>query len=197
MGLDRIFTAGCVVRKYGRIHPKVKVRKISPNQSERSAGMSLIVLHSTESHDVPRSAKDLEAVANWFANPAAQASSHVIVDADGHSARCVSDRKKAWTCVNFNSVSLNIEQIGFASFGRDKWRARWREIRETARWIARWSKKYGIPIRLARVSGSTVTRSGVTTHAALGAAGGGHHDPGPYPMRRVLILARLYRAALR
>lgn len=186
--------------KLGRIHPNVKVRRISPNQSDRSGpglAPSLIVIHSTESHDVPKSAADLEAVANWFANPAAQASSHVIVDADGNSARCVGDTKKAWTCVNFNSVSLNIEQIGFASFGRLMWRSRWREVRESARWIARWSKRHGIPIRSAQVSGASVIRSGVTTHAALGVEGGGHHDPGPYPMRRLLILARLYRAALR
>lgn len=184
--------------KLGRKHPNVVVRRSSPNQSDRAAATpTLIVLHSTESHDVPKSAQDLDAVAAWFQNPAAQASSHVIVDADGNSARCVPDRKKAWTCANFNSVSLNIEQIGFASFGRSKWRARWREIRESARWIARWSKKFGIPIRSATITGSSVTRSGVTTHAALGTAGGGHHDPGPYPMRRVLILARLYRAALR
>lgn len=184
--------------KLGRIHPNVIVRQISPNQSDRSVtAPNLIVIHSTESHDVPRSAQDLRSVAAWFNNPAAQASSHVIVDADGNSARCVTDDKKAWTCVNFNSVSLNIEQIGFASFGRLKWRARWREIRESARWIARWSRKYGIPIRKGEVSGSSVTRSGVTTHAALGQAGGGHVDPGPYPLRRVLILARLYRVALR
>ena len=182
----------------GRIKPNVKVRVSSPHQSERSVSRpNLIVLHSTESHDVPKSARDLKAVAAWFQNPASQASSHVIVDADGNSARCVPDSNKAWTCVNFNSVSLNIEQIGFASFGRQRWRRRWREIRESARWIAKWSKRHNIPIRRAKVHGSAVMRSGVTTHAALGVAGGGHHDPGPYPMRRVLILARLYKVALR
>jgi hypothetical protein len=158
---------------------------------------NLIVLHSTESHDVPKSAQDLEAVAGWFQNPAAQASSHVIVDADGNSARCVPDSGKAWTCAAFNSASLNIEQIGFASFGWLGWRKRSREIRESARWIARWSRKYDIPIRRAKVHTDRVMRSGVTTHAALGVAGGGHSDPGPYPLRRVLILARLYKAALR
>lgn len=184
--------------KFGRIKPNVKVRKISPHQSERAVPTpNLIVLHSTESDEVPHSAADLKAVAGWFQNPAAQASSHVIVDADGNSARCVPDSRKAWTCVNFNSVSLNIEQIGYASFGRRRWRKRWREIRESARWIARWSKKYEIPIRRAKVRGSAVIFTGVTTHEALGVAGGNHNDPGPYPMRRVLILARFYKAALR
>lgn len=184
--------------KIGRRKPNVKVRKISPYQSARSVAKPyLIVLHSTESHDVPKSAQDLKAVADWFSNPSNPgSSSHVIVDKDGNSARCVVDDRKAWTCVNFNSVSLNIEQIGYASFGKDKWRSRWREIRESARWIARWSRKYNIPIRRAKVRGSSVTRSGVTTHEKLGVAGGNHNDPGPYPMRRVLILARLYKAAL-
>lgn len=183
----------------GRIHPKVTVRVESPNQSERvgSTPPLLIVLHSTESHNVPKSARDLEAIAGWFATPAAQVSAHVVVDGDGHSARCVPDRRKAWTCGQFNSASLNIEQVGFADYGRLGWRRRWRELRETARWIARWSKKYGIPIRLGAVDGPSVARSGVVKHATLGLAGGGHTDPGEYPMRRVLILARMYRLALR
>lgn len=183
--------------RYGRIHPNVKVRKPSPHQSSRSAVPRLIVIHSTESHDVPKSAKDLKAVAGWFQNPASQVSSHTIVDDDGNSARCVPDDRKAWTCAHFNSVSLNVEMIGFASFGKAKWRKRWRELRETARWIARWSKRHNIPIRRGSVSGGSVTRSGVVTHAALGALGGNHHDPGPFPMRRVLVLARFYKAALR
>ena len=186
------------MRRFGRVRPNVVVTQISPNQSERSvATPTILVLHSTESHDVPGSVSDLRGLGDWFAQTAAQASSHVGVDDDGNSARFVRDAKKAWTCVSFNSVSLNIEQIGFASFGWTKWRKRWRQIRESARWIALWSEGYDIPIRRGAVSGSTVTRSGVLTHADLGEAGGGHHDPGPYPMKRVLFLARLYKRALR
>lgn len=179
-----------------RIHPKVVVRQISPNQSARSGDISLIVIHSTESHDYP-GVTDLRGVAGWFSNPASHVSSHVIVDKNGVSARCVPDDRKAWTCAHFNSVSLNVEMIGFASFGRAKWRRRWRELRETARWLARWSKKYNVPLRRGRVSGPNVTRSGVVTHSELGTYGGNHSDPGPYPRKRLLALARIYKAALR
>jgi hypothetical protein len=65
------------------------------------------------------------------------------------------------------------------------------QLQNTAEWIARWHRRWGIPISRAKVSGSTVVRPGVTTHAALGSAGGGHDDPGPgYPFGHVLVLAR-------
>ena len=173
----------------GRIFPKVVIRDDVVNQSDRDgATPKLIVIHTTESHNRPGTS-DLESIAGWFNNPAADASSHVIVDDDGHSARCVSDDRKAWTCAEFNSVSLNIEQIGFARLPRWRWIRKWRELRETARWIARWSIKYGIPIEHASPTGA-----GVLRHSELGAAGGGHSDPGTtYPFGRVLKLARIFR----
>jgi hypothetical protein len=170
-----------------RLHPEVAVKKYSPNISARSRPISIIVLHSTESANVPHSDADLEGVASWFASTASQVSAHVIVDADGHSARCVSDHDKAWACMGFNSPSLNIEQIGRAA--QSSWpRA---ELIETARWIAQWSHEHEIPIREAHVADGGVVRSGITTHAALGAGGGGHHDPGAaYPLEEVLHEAR-------
>lgn len=181
-----------------RIRPNVVITVDVVNQSSRIAGFrpKAIVLHSTESHQRPGTS-DLASIAAWFDNPGAQASSHVIVDADGNSARCVPDFQKAWTCAGYNSLTLNIEQIGFASQGRKGWRQNWKELRETARWIARWSRLHGIPIRRGQASGGGFPRTGVVTHASLGELGGGHTDPGEYPMRRVLLLARLYKAALR
>lgn len=173
-----------------RIRPEVVKTLRSPNQSLRSSPIRLIVLHSTESHDRPGSS-DRDGVASWLCNPSAQASAHVIVDGDGVSVRLVADEAKAWACVSFNSPSLNIEQIGFAADSAQTWRARWRELRETARWIALWSRRHDIPIRRS-------TYHGVCRHMDLGPAGGGHTDPGPnYPIGRVMALARLYRAALR
>lgn len=169
-----------------RLSPQVVVEQRSPNVSDRSTPPSIVVLHSTESANVP-GRSDLEGVAGWFANPSAEVSAHVVVDGEGHSARCVSDRLKAWACVSYNSASLNVEQIGFAS--QEKWPRE--QLEETARWIAEWSIMHGIPIRRARVAGGLVIRSGVTTHKKLGAAGGGHVDPGPaYPLKAVLRRAR-------
>ena len=170
-----------------RLKPNVKVTEASPNRSVRSSPVSLIVLHSTESANIPDSVSDLKGVASWFANPASQVSAHVITDADGQSAVCVPFTLKAWACVSYNSASLNIEQIGHAAqsrWDRDEWL-------ETARWIAQWSHEFKIPIRRAITSGGSVLRSGVTTHKKLGAFGGGHSDPGDgYPLARVLKESR-------
>jgi hypothetical protein len=170
-----------------RLHPDVVLHRESPNVSARETAISLIVLHSTESANIPDSATDLAAVAGWFAEVRSQVSAHVITDADGHSARCVPDHAKAWACVDFNSASLNVEQIGRAAqahWSREEWL-------ETARWIAQFSHEHHIPIRIAYIEGTAIERSGVATHKMLGLPGGGHLDPGEgYPLEEVLHEAR-------
>ncbi len=175
-----------------RYTPAVVVTRDSPNQSSRrGVKPRLIVLHSTESDNVKGSSRDLANVADFLCRPATQASSHVIVDSDGNSARLVPDDAKAWTQAAFNPHCLSIEQIGRAA--SERWTRD--EIREAARWVARWSKKYDIPIRVGAVSGTSVARSGIVTHKMLGAAGGGHVDPGSaYPLTAMLNLAKFYRA---
>lgn len=184
--------------QHPRLAPQIVVRTDSPNKSARTAGikLELIVLHSTESSNVPNSATDLEGVAGWFANPSAQVSAHVITDADGHSARCVPDLLKAWHVAEFNSAALGIEQIGHAA--DLDWSKRDAQLDETARWIARWNQRHGIPIRRGAVSGASVQAAGVVTHAQLGAAGGGHTDPGThYPVDEVIRRAARFAKALR
>ena len=174
----------------GRTKPNVVVDRDVVNQSSRGgATVRLLVLHSTESDNRAGKA-DLKALADWFDNPAAQASSHVLTDADGNSARCVPDAEKAWTQAGFNPYCLSIEQIGRASQG--EWDDD--ELRETARWLAKWSREQKVPLVRGAVSGSSITRAGVVTHSQLGAYGGGHSDPGEgYPVDRVIELAKTYR----
>lgn len=178
-----------------RLKPKVVLRKVVVNRSSRGGAVpKLIVIHSTESENEPGT-DDLASVVNWFNNPKAQASSHVITDADGTSARCVPDDEKAWTQKFYNPVSLAVEQIGKAASGQ--WRRS--EIRETARWCARWSIKYGIPLRKGAVDRRTgkVLRRGIVRHSELQPLGGNHGDPGVlYPMGDMIRLARWYRAQL-
>jgi N-acetyl-anhydromuramyl-L-alanine amidase AmpD len=160
------------------------------------------VLHVTtdaNSHSAPvvrnrPGLKDLKELGAWFDNPQSAVSSHVANDADGNDAQYVRDRRKAWTQVAFNSVSLSIEQIATTGFDRGKWLdKRAPQLENTARWIAHWHRKWNIPIRRAEVSGSAVIKSGVATHEQLGEAGGGHHDPGlGYPFEHVLRLARTF-----
>jgi hypothetical protein len=186
------------VGKRERLHPNVVARHYSPNQSERDpVPLNMIVLHDTEGANIPHSIADLVGLGSFFGESSVQASAHVATDSDGNSGRYVSDRKKAWHCMAYNSASLGIEQIGFVSQSRSTWLKNWRQLRETARWVAYWSHRYGIPIRRAAVSDGTVTRSGVIRHMDLGIIGGGHVDPGVnYPFNRVLWMARAYKAAL-
>lgn len=173
--------------------PKVNVTRIVRNRSGRTTKVRLIVLHSTESHDRPGT-QDLEGVLEWFDNPAAQASSHIIIDKDGLTARAVDDRDKAWTCAAFNGVSVNVEQIGWSRFTQKRWLMRDKQLRATARWIAFWSRKYDIPIVKGAVVGRAVAAPGVVTHSMLGEPGGNHGDPGAgYPLEKVLRMAAWYR----
>ena len=168
------------------------------NQSDRTADPRIIVLHTTQGHNRP-GLSDLQGLASYFDNPANQVSSHVANDAEGHDARFVPDHRKAWTCAAYNSLSLNIEQIGFARPGTPAGRRAWfdeaaHQLANTARWIAYWSRYHGIPIRRAVTIAGGVQRSGVASHSQLGSAGGGHSNPGSsYPMNYVLWLARYFK----
>lgn len=168
--------------------------RIVGNRSSRGGVRpSLIVLHSTESHNRP-GVSDLEGLASFFDGPV-QASSHIANDAEGNDIRMVPDEEKAWTQANYNPSSLSIEQIGFAATTRDEWyRGASRQLANSARWIAYWSLKHGIPIRRAWTVAGGIQRSGVASHRQLGASGGGHTDPGTgYPFKYVLLLARFFR----
>lgn len=173
-----------------RVSPYVNRTIWSPNKSSRGgARPTLIVIHATVSHNTPGVA-DLVAIGEYFRQPSTQASSHVCTDNAGHSARFVRDEDKAWHCAAFNRMSLGIEQI-LPADGSELTRELYRE---TARWVAYWSKKWGIPIQTAKVNGERVVRRGVIRHSDLGFLGGGHSDPGPYDMNTMLNLARYYRS---
>ena len=168
------------------------------NQSERTATVQAIAIHTTESHPRPGLA-DLRAVVGWFDNPRSQASSHVIVDAEGMSAQCVPDERKAWTIGAFNSLTLNIELIGWANTPRWRWLRRERQLKKTAKYLAYWSKRYGIPLDRGRLARSPngqaiVARKGVVCHVdATNCGFGTHTDPGEgFPMDRLLRAARYY-----
>lgn len=164
------------------------------NQSDRTSPIKAIVLHDTEGHDLPGTL-DLKGIGAIFDNSAMQRSAHVCVDGEGNTARYVPDERKAWHCVSYNSQTLGIEQIGFATFITSIWnRNKRRQLKKVAKWIAWWSQAHSIPIRKGQVADGVVTVSGVVTHGMLGAAGGGHTDPGRgYPFATVLRMARWYK----
>jgi hypothetical protein len=182
-----------------RAFPNVVVRKNVACQSDRNHfGVvvpvpTLIVVHDTEGGNIPHSHRDLDGLADWFNRLTTQASSHVGVDEDGQSGRFVPDGQKAWAQAFFNPPGLSIEQIGFAA---DDWKSKKKEaeLRETARWIALWHRRYQIPIQAAKVSSSgLIIKPGVIQHFRLGTLGGAHHDVSKnYPTGKVLRWARHY-----
>jgi hypothetical protein len=182
-------------RTFNRPYEEVKIVR---NKSSRgSARPRAIAIHTTESHD-RQGRSDVNGIVSWFNNPAAEASSHIIIDAEGYSTQCVPDTMKAWTIGNFNPWTLNIELIGWASTPRWRWLKRTSQLKKCAKYIAYWAHKYDIPVRrgdLDSLRGSPhVARTGVVTHYdATNAGFGTHTDPGKgFPMDRLLRYARYY-----
>jgi hypothetical protein len=160
------------------------VRDFTTSKSSRKGAVPvLIVIHTTEG--VMR-LKDRAAF--W---DGVEASAHTGVgspqfDEGSKSARYVRDDDKAWTCAFYNPVSLNIEIEGFAA------QRSWNDnvVDEVARQVAHWSIHHNIPIQFGAVFGGAVIRRGVLGHRRLGALGGGHSDPGTFPMRKMLRRAK-------
>lgn len=84
----------------------------SPNFDERSAPISLLVLHYT---GMP----DAASAINWLANPESKVSAHYVVTEDGKIIRMVPEDKRAWHAgkshwrgvSDINSASVGIEIV--------------------------------------------------------------------------------------
>lgn len=141
--------------------PPLKTRW-SPNYSSRNgAEVRLVVVHDTEG--------GYDGSVAWLCNPRARASAHVVLREDGLEAtQLVPWNQKAWSCVDFNGVSDNLELAGFSS----KWYSL-SQLRRAARIVAFRLHKRNLPAVWAR-NGSG---KGFCRHYDLGAAGGGHSDP--------------------
>lgn len=147
-----------------------------------------IVLHDTESPNVTGGA-DVKAIPNFWHNQGLGYGSHLVIDQQGLTCRCVYDHRIAWHVGGHNTASLGIEQIGYANYSEAQWEKGIVGLKQAAKWVAHWSIQYNIPLRLS------VTR-GVCTHRMMSLAYPGdttHTDPGRnYPLEHVLDLARYY-----
>lgn len=133
--------------------------------------IKIIVLHSSEMPGGSAYLQNLSSVLN-----AQGLSVQIGVNTDGSCARYFPDNEIAYDVTAYNDQALGIEQAGYAA--QSSWPKTQTET--TAKWIAFWANKYNIPIVHS-------TTNGVCTHKDLGAAGGGHVDPGPgYPFSEVL-----------
>jgi hypothetical protein len=173
-------------RQKERLHPRVEVIRWSPNYSGRGgARPSLIVIHATAGHNRP-GISDLQGLGSWFASTSSQVSSHAATDNEGNSARFVLDVAKAWHVAGYNRLALGLEQVAPGD-GREITQAM---VKESGRWVAQWAHQHHIPIQPAIVDQGYVHRPGVIRHSQLGALGGNHDDPGPYPEHELLQYAR-------
>ncbi|MGK2909910.1 MAG: N-acetylmuramoyl-L-alanine amidase [Sphingobium sp.] len=84
----------------------------SPNFDDRSAPISILVLHYT---GMP----DASSAINWLANPDSKVSAHYVVTEDGQVIRMVAEDKRAWHAgkshwrgvSDINSASIGIEIV--------------------------------------------------------------------------------------
>lgn len=169
-----------------RPHIDLDIANVRNCSSRHGVIPELIVIHDTESYDLPGLA-DLGGVGHWFDDPIADASAHLGIDKNANVARYVDSHMKAWSCVVYNPPSLNIELIGHANM---PWLTRRAQFNKTAEWCAYWGETFNIPMRIAKVAHGAVIQPGIITHARLGTAGGDHHDPGHYPLRTLCRKAR-------
>jgi hypothetical protein len=133
----------------------------SPNYSERTAPISLIVVHDTEG--------SYEGAVAWFAQTRSQVSAHLVMREDGAEVtQMVPLSLKAWHACAANPRSIGIEGAGSVAGGFNE--AWWRGMAKIVAWLLR---AYGLPPRWAQDGEG----AGFCSHHDLGAAGGGHNDP--------------------
>lgn len=173
---------------------KVSYTDISPKQSSREgARIHGLVLHTTEGGDAPDGDADLKTLGSIFHNE--EASAHLGVNVRGRFGRYVEDSAKAWAVCNFNSVTLSLEQIGYAAFSKEQWFKRHDQLHGAAEFLAYGHIHYGVPLEPGEVSGSAIIRPGVFQHKDLGISGSGHVDCGSgYPEGYVILLAKYFIA---
>lgn len=176
--------------------PSHKTRIVRNRSSRQGMPVQAVAVHSTESQDVP-GWDDLNGVGNWFDNPQSQASAHIGVDGEGHSVKWVSSTEKAWTILQLNPVTVNIEFVGRAAQSKKEWELA--QLKTAAKWTAYWCLRYDIPAQVGRVrnvNGSPViTRRGIIRHSDLTDAGfGTHTDPGSaFPMESFIRYVQFYK----
>jgi len=161
----------------------------SPNFSAGRTQSRLLVIHSAEG------ALTYQALGAFFANPAAQVSSHVGIDDSDSIGEYVKPDRMSWTAFAGNQWGLHAELCGFAAWSRAQWLEHPTMLVNTAEWLAEEAARYAIPLVKVGAADIIAGKSGICGHVDLtqAGAGGNHWDPGPgFPWD--VILERL-RAA--
>lgn len=161
-------------------------RLVGNYSSRRGVRPRLLVVHYTVSPNRP-GWDDVWSIVALFDRPAFAASSHYVIDAEGHCAYIVRESDKSWTEAAANPVGISVELI---NSGREATLAGVAGLAKLGRVFADAGKRWAIPLQAGAVNGCTVTRPGIIDHQALGACGGGHVDVSPYTVGPVIAAAR-------
>jgi N-acetyl-anhydromuramyl-L-alanine amidase AmpD len=181
-----------------KTEPPKHTTHICKNQSSRLGHPILAVaVHSTESADLPFTIKDLTSLDPWFDNRASDASAHVGIDGQANSRMWVHSDRKAWTILDLNSTTFNIEFIARAAQKASEWEEE--QIKCGAKWAAYILLHNNLPAQRGAVKAvngiGVVSKKGIIRHKDLTDAGiGSHQDPGPtFPMLRFIELTQYYK----
>lgn len=150
--------------------------------SRRGVRPALQVDHYTVSPNVIGWA-DVNAVVALFDRSSSQASSHFVIDAEGHCAYIVPIEAKSWTEAGGNSFSVGYEII---ATGRERVYLPPAGLRKLAAVQKEVARRIGIPMRQGAVSSCSPTRSGIVQHKDFGICGGGHVDISPFSIGNVV-----------
>lgn len=148
----------------------------------------LFVLHYTVSPNRP-GRSDVDGITAYFNGPGSQASSHYVIDNEGHCNLIVPESMKAWTQGAFNPVSISSEQI---NTGSEASYAGTAGLAKLAQVVSDSTARWNIPLRVGKTVGCTVVKAGVVDHDSLG-CGNNHTDIKPYSTAQVVRAALAYR----
>ncbi len=174
-------------RKNISIFPKKVIGDIDCDESFKAtkfggkrdtSKLRLVVLHSSESSNA-------KGTAGWFANPASQGSTHLVID-DKECYRTLQDDVIPWGAKggDSNKFGLHVEMVGFAKWTRAEWLSHPEMLDKIANAVNYWCNKYDIPLTFLSVEDlkeQGLNARGITTHVNLAKAFGldTHWDPGP------------------
>lgn len=173
----------------------IPARNYTRSNRPHSSAIDLIVIHTMEAPEKPKTARN---VAQWFAGDAApQASAHYCID-DADTIACVLECNVAWAAPGANARGIHLEHAGYANQTADDWHDMYSRavMDRSARLAARIARRWLIPVTKLGVGELAAGARGFIGHVDATNAfenGRGHTDPGPnFPWDEYIELVKGY-----
>lgn len=146
------------------------------DDGKRSNPPRVIYIHTFEGRDL-----DAVDMARYQLSPAAAGSYHIVIDANGKTARENDDEYISWSAGwTANRNGHHISLAGQAAFSREKWLSRVAQMNKLVEVISAYCRKYGYPPIIRFAGDLRAQKWGISTHDAASKAWGetDHTDPG-------------------